>query len=144
MAFKIFKVSTGFTVRNVIERVLGKDEGDKEGCGKWAATECHEVGEGAWKKVSSNSSPGFVVYLTDFRRALRFHTLTTRRRARWPAWGGIRSVVTSAHRSGWLCIRHDLDNKGDDDTTEEEMKTVWKMGNDALSGKVLLKFLCGS
>ncbi|KAM3413978.1 hypothetical protein BST61_g10644 [Cercospora zeina] len=50
LAFKIFKVSTGFSVRNVIERVLGKDEGDAEGCGKWAATECHEVGEGAWKK----------------------------------------------------------------------------------------------
>ncbi|PPJ60920.1 hypothetical protein CBER1_06205 [Cercospora berteroae] len=50
LAFKIFKVSTGFSVRNVIERVLGKGEGDKEGCGKWVATECHEVGEGAWKK----------------------------------------------------------------------------------------------
>lgn len=50
MAFKMFKVTTKFTVKDVIERVLKKEGG--EACGGWGATECHEQGEGCWKKVS--------------------------------------------------------------------------------------------
>ncbi|KAF2174015.1 hypothetical protein M409DRAFT_62200 [Zasmidium cellare ATCC 36951] len=48
LAFKIFKVSTQFTVREVVERVLrGKP---KEGGGKWAVTEVVEGGGGVWRK----------------------------------------------------------------------------------------------
>ena len=51
MAFKMFKVTTKFTVKDVIERVLRKEDG--KGCEGWGVTECHEQGEGSWKKVSS-------------------------------------------------------------------------------------------
>lgn len=51
MAFKMFKVTTKFTVKDVIERVLRKGE-DGKGCEGWGVTECHEQGEGCWKKVS--------------------------------------------------------------------------------------------
>lgn len=36
--------------QDVIERVLKKEGG--EACDGWGATECHEQGEGCWKKVS--------------------------------------------------------------------------------------------
>lgn len=49
LAFKMFKVSTAFTVRNVVERVLRKDVG---GCEGWGVTEVVERGDGGWGKVS--------------------------------------------------------------------------------------------
>ncbi|KAK4498348.1 hypothetical protein PRZ48_011006 [Zasmidium cellare] len=50
LAFKIFKVSTQFTVREVIERVIkGKPKDDV----KWAVTEVVERGGGEWGKGST-------------------------------------------------------------------------------------------
>ena len=64
MAFKMFKVTTKFTVKDVIERVLRKEDG--KGCEGWGVTECHEQGEGSWKKVSfTTGGRDGVVVLTD-------------------------------------------------------------------------------
>ncbi|CAK4026125.1 Hypothetical predicted protein [Lecanosticta acicola] len=50
LPFKIFKVSTSFTVRDVIEKVVGKSGGGEGECKGWAATEVVEVGCGEWFK----------------------------------------------------------------------------------------------
>jgi len=47
--FKMFKVSTSFTPRRIIERVLQKS-GDE--CNEWILTEVIEKGDGKWSKVS--------------------------------------------------------------------------------------------
>lgn len=47
-AFKIFRVSVLFTVKNVIERVRKDSSGEK--CVGWAATEVVEAGNGKWRK----------------------------------------------------------------------------------------------
>ena len=51
--FKVFKVSTNFTVKMVIENTLKKKCGDE--CGGWAATEIVERGDGQWDKVSHHT-----------------------------------------------------------------------------------------
>lgn len=56
LAFKIFKVSTQFTVRDIVERVIkGKPKEDV----KWAVTEVFEAGGGEWMKVSLCSLVAF-------------------------------------------------------------------------------------
>lgn len=45
-------MSANFTVRMVIEHTLRKSG---EECEDWACTEVQEVGDGEWKKVSTNS-----------------------------------------------------------------------------------------
>lgn len=50
LSFKIFKVATGFTVRNVVEKVLKK--AGAEDCAAWAVSEVVERGGGVWAKVS--------------------------------------------------------------------------------------------
>lgn len=46
--FKVFKVSTNFTVRMIVENTLKKSE---DVCVDWAVTEVTERGNGRWIKV---------------------------------------------------------------------------------------------
>ncbi|KXT13581.1 hypothetical protein AC579_8095 [Pseudocercospora musae] len=47
--FKIFRVATCFTPRNIIERIVTKNKGEGE-CKGWAVTEVVEAGDGVWRK----------------------------------------------------------------------------------------------
>ncbi|KJX92739.1 hypothetical protein TI39_contig5829g00010 [Zymoseptoria brevis] len=49
LAFKIFKVSTQYTVKEVVERVMAASD-DKDKCKDWACTEVVECGDGRWIK----------------------------------------------------------------------------------------------
>lgn len=49
--FRIFRVSTRYTVRMIIENVLRTK--DEEECTKWAASEAFEKGDGGWDKGST-------------------------------------------------------------------------------------------
>lgn len=52
--FKIFKVAVGFSVKDVVDRVMMRKKGEEEkhgGCKGWGITEVVEVGDGRFVKV---------------------------------------------------------------------------------------------
>jgi hypothetical protein len=51
--FKIFEVDTMKTVKQMIEYVLGAGPSEGDKCNGWAASECIEVGDGTFIKVSN-------------------------------------------------------------------------------------------